>query len=219
MKRILLLFVFSTLLIPSAWCSDIDRTLTEMDAFWNKVKTFSARFVQTKKIVLFEDEITSRGVFRYKNPGIMIWRYGPPENTTLIISPGSITILFSDLNKAKVIEFGGTAQKPDEAAVSIGIGGGMKKLAETFEVGVIIDKGLFRLTLIPREKKEGMSFEKVEIVMDREYLPLTTKIYEFHGDTTTITFSDQRINPTMSEDDFSLDLPRGTEIERITLSQ
>jgi outer membrane lipoprotein-sorting protein len=215
-KALIFLFIFFLIFSAAAGQEDekTEQMLEEIESFWDGIDTFTCRFVQKKRLFLFEDEIISSGTLTYKKPGFLLWRYDPPDNSIVSFVPGRLTLYFPDLKKAKVIHL--TEGEVFENPLSAGVGGGTKELSEDFSITLMEEGGVVTLVLIPTDSEEKQRIEKIEIAFDVDRTPKKTIIYEPGGDTTSLVFSKKEINVPVDDDLFEILFPPDTEVEVIT---
>ncbi len=196
-----------------SYAQDVDRALNGLSDYWKKVDTLTCDFVQKKRLALLSGEVVSSGTFAYKNPGLMVFRYAPPEDTIMGIRPGLVTIYFPSLKKAKRIHLSGAAEVPREMSFGMGPIGDTKALKEAFSVAVSEKNGTIEMTFVPKGKNDAIA--KVVIVFRKDYTPLYTTIVEPRGDTTTLEFTHQKINTPVNDSLFEVTIPRGVQVEDI----
>jgi outer membrane lipoprotein-sorting protein len=213
MKRISIALVALLLLCASARAADVDTTLSGLQSYWRTIDTFTARFVQIKHLALFSDDVTSRGTFAYKKPGDMVFRYDPPDDKITGIKPGLITYYFPSLKIAKRYHFSAGTGIPPWMSFGMGPIDDIKALKESSALTVADVNGLTVLTFAPRDTKEAI--KEVAVSMKKDYTPLKVRIAEKDGNFTIIEFSEQRVNPPVSDALFDVTIPRGVAVEDI----
>jgi outer membrane lipoprotein-sorting protein len=214
MKRIPIALIAILLACTSVHAASVDEVLSGLQSYWKTVDTFTARFVQKKHLALFADDVTSRGTFAYKKPGNMVWRYDPPDNTIMGIKPalGLIVSYSPDIRKAKRIHFppGGI---PPWMSFGLGSTNDIGALKNAAAVTVAEVNGVTVLTFAPKDTKEAV--KEVAVSLKKDYTPLKVRITERNADFTVIEFSEQRLNPPVSDALFDVKIPRGVTVEDI----
>jgi outer membrane lipoprotein carrier protein len=213
MKRISISLIVLLLVSFSAQAADVDTVLSDLQSYRETLNTFTADFVQTKHLALLSGNVTSHGTFAYKKPGIMVWRYDPPDDTIMGIKPGLITFYFPSLKKAKRVHLSSGADVPQWMSFGMGpindIGAVKKNAIVTASEG----NGLILLSISPTDKKEAI--KEIVISLRRDYTPVRIRFIEKSGDFTTIDFSNQRQNPTVNDALFDVKIPPDVSIENI----
>jgi outer membrane lipoprotein-sorting protein len=215
MKYMAALLVALFLSAPASYAQDPAETLKGLSAFWDKVETFRCDFVQKKRglSVLVNDEVISRGTLSYKKPGIMVWRYAPPDDMIIEFKPGLVTLYFPSLKRAKRGNPSGVTGGTAGMSLSMGQTKDTSALTDAFSVTVAHKNGLTEMTLVPKGKKEAIA--KIVIVFKDDYTPVSTTIVYTAGSETVLEFSHQQINVPIDDDAFNVVIPPDVVIEDI----
>jgi outer membrane lipoprotein-sorting protein len=216
MKRIFTTLITLTifcLLCASAPAADVDGVLAGLQTYRETLNTFTAHFVQKKHLALLSGDVTSTGTFAYKKPGIMVWRYDPPEDTIMGIKPGLITFYFPSLKKAKRIHLSQGVDIPQWMSLGMGPISDIGGLKESSRVAVSEANGATVITIAPKDSKE--TIKEIVITLRKDYTPLGVRITEKSGDFTLLTFSEQRVNPPVDDTLFDVKIPAGVAVEDI----
>lgn len=215
MKRIPIALLILALACASARAADVDDALAGLQSYWGTIETFTARFVQVKRLALFSGEMTSRGTFAFKKPDTMVFRYDPPEDTVIGIKPslGLITYYYPGLKKAQRIHFSPGADASLWMSFGLGPIGDVTALKNSATVTVAGVNGLTVLTFAPKDTKGAIL--EVAVSMKKDYTPHRIRISEKNGDFTVIELSEQRVNPPVSGALFDVKIPAGVVVEDI----
>jgi outer membrane lipoprotein-sorting protein len=215
MKRLAVLLVALLLSAQAALAQDPGETLKGLSAFWDKVETFRCDFVLKKRglAVLADEEAVSRGTLFYKKPGIMVWRYAPPDDMIIEFKPGLVTFYFPSLKKAKRGNLSAMGDNTAGMSLSMGQAKDTTALTNAFSVTVAHKSGKTEMTLVPKGKKEAIA--KIVIVFKDDYTPVSTTIVEAAGSETFLEFSHQEINVPIDDAAFEVVIPPGVVIEEI----
>lgn len=106
-----------------------------------------------------------------------------------------------------------------EAFLLLGFGSSGTDLAKDYNVRYLGEEAIDgstvdHLEMTPKSSKAREKLNKVELWLSREgAYPLKQKFYTPSGDTTTIAYSNVEINPDLSKDQLTLDLPSGVKRE------
>ncbi len=210
MKRLSIALALLLLVSVSARAADVDTVLTGLRGYWETLNTFTAHFVQKKHLSLFSDDVTSRGTFYYRKPGTMVWRFDHPDDTIIEIKPGLITYYHPGLKKATRYH---AADIPQWMSFGMGPINDIEALKDVAAVTAEDAAGMTVLTFTPNDATEAIV--SIAITMKRDYTPLKIRISENNGDFTVIDFSEQRINPPLSDSAFEVKLPGDVTIEDV----
>ena len=184
---------------------DAAAVLDSLAASGRALKTMQAAFVETKVIVLLEEEQVSRGTVAMQIPGRLRWNYESPRPSVMLVRDGKFARY---LPSSKQV-FRGTAR--GEADLLVGFGPGAAGLGKKYEVTLVGKEAVggrtaHVLDLAPRE--EGGLFMGIRLWVDAERsIPVQTRLTEPTGDHTTIRFEDVRLNQALPARTFDLDLP------------
>jgi len=185
--------------------SDADRVLDELEAAGRQLETMRARFVETKTLVLLDENETSAGEVMLRVPGKLRWDYQEPQESAMLIADGRFARYFPQTKQVFRGEAGG------EADLLVGFGPGAADLGEKYAVTLVgredvAGEPAHVLDLIPRE--QGGLFSEIRMWVDAErHFPVQTRLTEPTGDYTTIRFEDVKINAGLPGDAFELKLP------------
>jgi outer membrane lipoprotein-sorting protein len=218
MKRFLvisLLFFFLAPTFSVGGEDEIDTFLKEMETFWSGVDTMVCDFTQRKRLPLFDAEMVSTGSFAFKNPGRMVWRYDPPEETVMAVKPGVVTIYFKANNRAKIIHLKEDEKFPQTMTFGLGGTGDAGGMREKFDVSLTRSGTANTITFISRERGGEYGFEKVAVTFKKDFTPLSTTIYYSADDVTAFEFKNVVINGAAEDETFELVLPKGVQVEEI----
>jgi outer membrane lipoprotein-sorting protein len=211
MKRITLALIVLTLTATSVHATGVDEVLSGLQSYRETLNTFTASFVQTKHLALFTGDVTSRGTFALKKSGAMVWRFDPPDDTVIGFKPGLITFYYPSLKKAKRIHLSTGADIPQWMSFGMGPIDNVDALKDAAVVTVTETNGVTLLTFAPKDTKEAI--KEIAISMKKDYTPLKIRIAERNGDFTVIEFSEQRLNPPVSDALFDVKIPPGVSVE------
>jgi outer membrane lipoprotein-sorting protein len=213
MKRIPIVLTILFLVCASARAANVDEVLSGLQSYWTTIDTFTARFVQKKHLTLLSGDVTSRGTFAYKKPGIMSWRYDPPEDMIMGIKPGLITLYYPGIKKARRIHLSPGADVPLWTSFGMGPISDIGALKDAAAVTVTDTNGVTVLTFAPKDTKEAI--KRIAVSLKKDYTPLAVRITERNGDFTALEFSDQRANPPVDNTLFEVKIPAGVAVEDI----
>ncbi len=106
-----------------------------------------------------------------------------------------------------------------EAFLALGFGTSGSDLAKDYKIGYLGEEEMDgqmvdHLEMVPKASSAREKLTKVELWISREgAYPLRQKFYTPSGDTTTISYSNVEINPGLTEEKLTLDLPPGVKRE------
>jgi outer membrane lipoprotein-sorting protein len=186
---------------------DAAAVLLALEDAGRALKTMRADFVETKVIVLLDEQTVSRGEVLLEVPGRLRWNYTSPDASALLIKDGQFARYFP---KSKQV-FRGKAK--GEADLLVGFGPGAAGLGKKYEVTLVGEEAIgsapaYVLDLKPRPGGSGL-FAGIRLWVDEaRSIPVQTRLTEPTDDYTTIRFENVVINRGLPKDAFELKLPK-----------
>ena len=190
----------------AAPAGDAAAVLESLGEAGRALKTMQASFVETKVIVLLDEEEESRGSVMMRIPGRLRWNYDTPRRSIMLVKDGRFSRYLPSSNQ--VIR--GAAR--GEADLLVGFGPGAAGLGEKYQVTLVGDEAVTGrdthvLDLKPKEGRSAL-FSGIRLWVDKERsIPVQTRLTEPTGDHTTIRFEGVRINESLPAGAFDLRLP------------
>ncbi|MCK5097138.1 MAG: outer membrane lipoprotein carrier protein LolA, partial [Desulfobacteraceae bacterium] len=91
-RKFKIFFIMFIFLIPGIdlFCADIDTVLNDIENNMKNVKTVQAKFVQIKKMAMFDMPVTIKGKLYIENPDMFAWMVIEPIEYTLIITDDTV---------------------------------------------------------------------------------------------------------------------------------
>ena len=205
------LFLSLALLANSAG-SDTQAVLDSLEQAGRKLKTMRAGFVESKMLLLLEEEERREGRVSLQVPGRLRWDYTAPQESVTLIKDGRFARYIPRSNQV----FRGRAK--GESDLLVGFGPGAADLGSKYEVTLVGDEDVegaaaHVLDLHPRlEKSDKGLFSEIRLWVDKSrHIPVQTRLTEPTGDYTTIRFENVEINSSLPRGTFDLKLPKGVE--------
>ena len=189
-----------------------DEVAARVQQRYEAVKDLSARFEQTTRVASLhgaghDAPSESSGEVVFEKPGKMRWSYEKP-NPSLVVSDGDVAWVYDPASHE--------AQRM-HAGQSLLTGGAMQfllghgDLRQSFVVHARSCEGTsIALDLTP---KEPASYEKLEIVVDRESGEVEeTTVSDLVGNVTRVVFHNVRTNQGVAESRFRFTPPEGVRV-------
>jgi outer membrane lipoprotein carrier protein len=217
MPRNLLLVLLPAAGIALCWRAsdaaslDTKAILKKMEEAGSRFTTLQADFRQERIYALFDEKRESSGTILYKKPGAMIWKYNPPDNTTIYLKERRALIYIPDIKQVQKISL---AQDRKTASLLIGFGNTAAEITRNFTVvSSPGEKGCYTLDLTPRTDELASQFQRLRLVIDGErWLPVRSERLEQGGDRTIFTFSNFKMGLTLKDELFDFKIPEGVEV-------
>lgn len=163
-----------------------------------ELKTLSAQFTQEKVSSLLTEKVVQKGKLSYRSPKQLRWEYTSPKAMSVIFSNGKVLLKTSK----------GTVNNPNKMLNEMG---GL--IISTINGSFLTDNANFKaryyknsktgkilVVLTPINKRIKAYYSKMTITLDgKSHLAEKVAMHEVNGDVTTITFSDKKVNTTLSD--------------------
>ncbi|MCX6354775.1 MAG: outer membrane lipoprotein carrier protein LolA [Candidatus Aureabacteria bacterium] len=218
MRRKLLLAVMSAMplialcgLPAQAENPDTDAVLRKMEDEGKQLSSLQAGFRQVRFYSLFDEKKESSGTIYYKKPGMMLWKYNPPDSTELYLKGRSALMYLPDIKQVQKISL---ARDRKTESLLIGFGNTAEEIKRNFTVNASPGSGgNYSLDLIPKSEDLSSQFQKLRLTIDgKRWIPLQSERFEQGGDRTVFTFSDVKINASIKDTLFDFVPPKGVEV-------
>jgi outer membrane lipoprotein-sorting protein len=194
-------------LFLAAASPDASAVLASLEKAGQALKTMRADFVETKVLVLLNDNQETRGDVMLQVPGRLRWNYTAPQPSVMMIKDGAFARY---IPKSKQV-FRGPAR--GEADLLVGFGPGAAGLGKKYQVTLVGSEPVggapaWVLDLKPRPGESGL-FSGIRLWVDEaRSLPVQTRLTEPTGDYTTIRFERVVVNGRLPAGAFDLQLPK-----------
>ncbi len=201
-KSILLVILVSAQIFLPVWATEVeDRLNRAMSSLDNLQADFKQTLLDDNKKIIQQ----SMGKVSIQRPGKFLWIYEKPYEQQIIADGKEIWVYDVDLDQATV--------KPMEASLSsapIMVLMKNQRVETEFEVNEIgMHKILYWIELIP--KNSDMEYSKIYIGMDGEIIK-AMELRDSFGQSTQITFENQRLNMIFKPDTFKFIPPPGVDV-------
>lgn len=198
------------ILVPAAAClacaSALGTVSTNLNHFFNDVRTYSARFQQVVLDEDFNPIEESSGKFLLKRPGRFLWDYEPPSEHKIISDGDKVWIYDVELEQVTV-----RSLKEAVGKTPAGLLAGGADIDKEFEVSDLgeVNGPLHWVRMVPRAKDVG--FEDIRIGFDDGRLRVM-ELVDGLGQTTRITMTDATENQSIPDERFDFTPPDGVDV-------
>jgi len=193
--------------LPDAECRTV---LKQMAQSLLTHGTLKARFLQERRLALFDDVLKMKGYFYYQKPGRIRWEFADPY--------ASILVLLEDGRMERFDVVGGKAVKvrTDNRQISGEVlnqisrwlNGDLERVLKDFQVKMVRGAA-YHLTLRPKSEALAGFLSRIEFEIDaRSYLVLAISLWESGNDATVIRFLDQSVDTPLPDRLFDVNGPR-----------
>lgn len=176
---------------------------------YDRVRDFSAEFVQTYRGGVLRTSTEERGSVWIKKPGLMRWVYRSPEHKEFVSDGVSLYAYLPEDRQVRVEP----VPKGDEASAGIMFLTGRGDVVKDFTASTADSPitGTVGLTLTPRRAEAG--YTHLVVALDPQTFQiraLTTR--DEQGGDSTIRFINLKENTGISDKTFVFDIPRGVDV-------
>ena len=186
-----------------------DAVAKALQARYQKIRDFSADFVQTYRGGVLKTRTQERGTVAVKKPGKMRWIYTGTDRKELV-SDGSKTYWYEPANKQVLVS---DVSPADQASTPVLFLSGKGDIARDFTASYAegAPAGTIALKLVPRRAEPD--YEYLIVMLDPATLQirgLTTR--DRQGGDSSFTFANMKENRGLSDKDFTFRIPRGVNV-------
>ena len=201
-KIIIMMCLGLAQIFSPSWATDVeDRLNRAMSSLDNLQADFKQTLLDENKKIIQQ----SMGKVSIQRPGKFLWIYEKPYEQQIIADGKELWVYDVDLDQATV--------KPMEASLAtapIMVLMKQQRVETEFEVNEIGEhKFLYWIELIPR--KSDMEYSKIYIGMEGEVIK-AMELRDSFGQSTQITFENQRLNMIFKPDTFKFNPPPGVDV-------
>lgn len=177
-----------------------------------------SEFVQLKESDLLLEPVESKGEFSFLAPDRVRWDYEAPEPMVVVFADDTMTTFQPRQKRAELVKISSRQRR----FVRILAGAQpLDQLMSQFSVA-LSDPGApsnYRFTLTPTHSLLKKRLLSVVLEVDRELLlPVVVEYHEVDGDSTRYEFQNLKLNPSLKDSLFHLDLGENISIELVDAS-
>lgn len=172
------------------------------------LKTFTAKFVQTKKTYLLQEPLHSEGVIYFDRTGRILLRVISPSPLIVLLKDNMLLVYYPDLLKSEERYLGRTN---DILKKYFSIGQSIEELKKQYAIQLVskTHPDGYRLKLIPKMKAITRYIETIEVLVSpKHWLPERIHFEEVKGDNTSLRLHFISINEPLPSGIFSIDVPK-----------
>jgi outer membrane lipoprotein-sorting protein len=171
------------------------------------LKTFIARFVQTKKTYLLREPLHSEGIIYFDSSGKMLLKVISPSPLITLFKDSRLFIYYPDISKTEERYLGRT----DTIFTKyFGMGQSFEELKKQYAIQLVskTHSDSYHLKLIPKTKPIKKYIDSIEVVVSpKHWLPNHIHFKETKGDYTSLTLHFISINEPLPQGIFQVDFP------------
>ena len=212
-KFILLIFVFSFFLpfaSIEAQTLTVDEVVQRIRESREKTKDFSADLLQEKKISLLKEKVISKGRIRFKKPDKISIEFFHPETSQMVYDGKTFLLYFKEEKMAERYQVQGNPVV--EKYMLFSKDPFQEKLAQW---RIVEDREtVLALEILPKVK-DPLFFKTRMWISKKDWIITGMEMVEKNGDTTTLRYSNMRVNMGLADSDFEIRLPKDVKVTEI----
>ncbi len=176
------------------------------------ITTWSADFVQTRRLKSLTQPLTATGHVWFTAPNRFRWELGQPPQTIAVRAPSEMLILYPQLKRAERFSLTGNQAGPWRDALGLLEAGFPRSRAELENqyntVSQTITNGVGKLVLQPKSAAARRMMPQIEIEFDTKGFSLRATELQFaDGSTMRNDFQHPEVNPKIDEQLFNPPIP------------
>jgi outer membrane lipoprotein-sorting protein len=175
------------------------------------LKTFTAKFSQTKKTSLLREPLHSEGIIYFDSSGKMLLKVISPSPLITLLKDGRLLTYYPDVSKTEERYLGGTDTILKKY---FGIGQSIEELRKQYAIQLVSKtySKSYHLKLIPKTKPIKKYIDSIEVVVSpKHWLPNHIHFKETKGDYTSLKLNFISINEPLPQGIFQGDFPKNDE--------
>jgi outer membrane lipoprotein carrier protein len=184
-----------------------DEVVKRLREIQEKTKDFSADIHQEKKLSLLKEKIISRGKIRFKKPDKVSIEFFHPESSQMVFDGKTVLLYYKE---EKLAERYSLRSNPiAERYLLFSKDPFQEKLAEW---KILEDRESFLVMEITPKVKDPLFVKTRLRVSKKDWMLIGMDMVEKNGDTTSIRYSNMKVNTGLTESDFEIHLPKDVKI-------
>jgi len=214
----LILFLYPCAVSPSETESQSETELSwvikNIKEKEKNLRTFTAKFSQTKKTKLLREPLYSEGIIYFDSSGKMLLKVISPSPLITLLKDSMLLTYYPDVAKTEERYLGSTDTILKKY---FGIGQSIEELRKQYAIQLVskTHSKSYHLKLIPKMKPIKKHIDSIEVEVSPEHwLPNHIHFKESKGDYTSLTLHFISINEPLPQGIFQVDFPKDDEGNR-----
>ena len=206
----LMLLAFGPAFAPAQTPPNAQDLARRIQAHYDTVNTFSARFTQSYADGLFKTGGAEKGELKLKKPNRFRMVYTDPERKVFVADGAKLCSHFP-ADKLGTVQ---NLPKDGEGSTALLFIAGRGSLVNDFDAAMAPKQAEGEWQLLFTPKKRQAEFKTLTLFVDRQSLALRGYAWTDHdGGTTTTRLSEMHENVALKDTEFTLTFPPGTHME------
>jgi outer membrane lipoprotein carrier protein len=186
---------------------EVAQRLREVQA---KTKDFSADLHQEKKLSLMKEKIVSRGRIRFKKPDKVFIEFFHPEPSQMVFDGKTVLLYYKEEKMAE--RYSLRSNPLVERYLLFSKDPFQEKLAGW---RILEDRESFLVMEIIPKVKDPLFVKTRLQVSKKDWMVIGMEMIEKNGDTTSIRYSNMKVNTGLIDSDFEIHLPKDVKITEV----
>lgn len=214
MKRVILVipifFLFLSFASLEAQTLTVDEVVQRIRESREKTKDFSADLLQEKKISLLKEKVISKGRIRFKKPDRISIEFFHPETSQMVYDGKTFLLYFKEEKMAERYQVQGNPVV--EKYMLFSKDPFQEKLAQW---RIVEDRETVLVMEILPKVKDPLFVKTKLWISKKDWIITGMEMVEKNGDTTSLRYSNMRVNMGLSDSDFEIRLPKDVKVTEI----
>lgn len=184
---------------------ELNRVIKNIKEKEKNLKTFTAKFRQTRKTHLLREPLYSEGMIYFDSSGKLLMKVTSPSPLLILFKKNTLLIYYPEISKAEKRYIGNTKNIIKKY---FGIGQTGEALKKEFEIQLSTNQESdgYYLNMLPKKTAISKHIERIEVLVNPEtWLPEKIFLTETKGDQSTLWLQFDSINQPLPPGIFSID--------------
>lgn len=202
--------VLSPIACLEAQPTNVDEVINRIRETREKTKDFSADLLQEKKITLLKEKVVSKGRIRFKMPDKIFIEFFHPEASQMVYDGKTFLLYFKEEKLAERYQVQGNPMV--ERYLLFSKDPFQEKLAQW---KIVEDRESFLVLEILPKVRDPLFIKTKMWISKKDWTLSGMEMVEKNGDTTTLRYSNVKVNSGLSDSDFEIRLPKDVKVTEI----
>lgn len=175
---------------------------------WADIRSLQADYADVRTIRFLEAPLSSTGRMVYLRPDRLRMDTRTPSRQSVVVDGGRVTVRHDDLGRTERMDLDAdrTARAVVDSILRV-FGGRFDALDADYVCAAAPQADGWRLALTPRNEPVSRAIVRIDVDLGPDRLIRRVVLNEVGGDTSTLTFSDVRVNAPMTPDEEAAHFP------------
>jgi outer membrane lipoprotein-sorting protein len=193
---------------------ELNRVINNIKEKGKNLKTFTAKFRQTRKTHLLREPLYSEGMIYFDSSGKLLMKVTSPSPLLILFKKNTLLIYYPEISKTEKRYIGNTENIIKKY---FGIGQTGEALKKQYEIKLSTNQKSdgYYLDMLPKQRAISKHIERIEVLVNPEtWLPERIFLKEVKGDQSTLWLQFDSINQPLPPGIFSIPLPDKSDDEK-----